>query len=198
MSRLVAFTNAVTAPTPTPQPQSATAQVSLRTGWNLIALPLFPLVPMTSASLCTQIDSAGGAGTVDEISRWTDGGWDSARCNLATGFPIDASRGYFVRVSRPVNVPITGTRISGSVTSSLTSGWNLLAFPFSRSTDTAATAIVLVDTASGTAGTAMEIDSWESGAWDGHVPTVPLNRFPIETGRGYFVRVAKSVTWTMQ
>jgi hypothetical protein len=44
----------------------------------------------------------------------------------------------------------------------------------------------------------MEIDRWESGAWEGHVPTVPLNPFLIEPGRGYFVRVAKSVTWIMQ
>ncbi len=198
MSRLVAFTNAVTAPTPTPQPQSTSAQVSLRTGWNLIALPILPLVPMTSASLCTLIDSVGGPGTADEISRWSDGGWDSARCNVPTGFTLDASRGYFVRVSRPVTVTITGTRIAGSISAAFTSGWNLVAFPLSRSTDTAATAIVLVDTASGTAGTAMEIDRWESGAWESHVPTVPLNRFPIEAGRGYFVRVARPVTWTMQ
>ena len=198
MSRLVAFTNAVTAPTPTPQPQPTTAQVLLRTGWNLIALPVLPLVPMTSASLCTLIDGAGGPGTANEISRWSDGGWDSARCDLPTSFPLDASRGYFVRVSRSVNVTVAGTRISGPVTSTLTTGWNLVAFPFSRSTDTAATAIVLVDTAIGNAGASMEIDRWESGAWDGHVPTVPLNRFPIEAGRGYFVRVARPVTWTMQ
>ena len=198
MSRLVAFTNTATAPTPTPQPQSITAKLSLRTGWNLIALPILPLVPMTSASLCTLIDSVGGPGTADEISRWSDGGWDSARCNVPTGFTLGSSRGYFVRVSRPVTVTITGTRIAGSISAALTSGWNLVAFPLSRSTDTATTAIVLVDTASGTAGTAMEIDRWESGAWESHVPTVPLNRFPIEAGRGYFVRVARPVTWTMQ
>ncbi|NBT25250.1 MAG: hypothetical protein EBT09_01545 [Actinobacteria bacterium] len=198
MSRLVAFTNAVTAPTPTPQPQSITAKLSLRTGWNLIALPILPLVPMTSASLCTLIDSVGGPGTADEISRWSDGGWDSARCNVPTGFTLGSSRGYFVRVSRPVTVTITGTRIAGSISAALTSGWNLVAFPLSRSTDTATTAIVLVDTASGTAGTAMEIDRWESGAWESHVPTLPINPFLIEPGRGYFVRVAKPVTWIMQ
>ena len=57
MSRLVTFANSTTVATRTAVAQSTTAQASFQTGWNLIALPLAPNVPMTSASLCTMIDS---------------------------------------------------------------------------------------------------------------------------------------------
>ena len=198
MSRLVKFTNPSTVATPTPLAQSTTAQMSLQTGWNLVALPLLPNIPMTSLSLCAIIDGSGGTGTAVEVSQWIYGGWETARCNLPGSFPMDVSRGYFVRVSKPATIQFSGTRISGPVSLSIATGWNLVSFPVCRSSDTASTAVVLVDTAAGAPGTTSEIDRWESGAWDGHIANVALNRFPIELGRGYFVRSSRTVAWTMQ
>ena len=198
MSRLVKFTNPSTVATPTPLAQSTTAQMSLQTGWNLVALPLLPNIPMTSLSLCAIIDGSGGTGTAVEVSQWIYGGWETARCNLPGSFPMDVSRGYFVRVSKPATIQFSGTRISGPVSLSIATGWNLVSFPVCRASDTASTAVVLVDTAAGAPGTTSEIDRWESGAWDGHIANVALNRFPIELGRGYFVRSSRTVAWTMQ
>ena len=198
MSRLVKFTNPSTVATPTPLAQSTTAQMSLQTGWNLVALPLLPNIPMTSLSLCAIIDGSGGMGTAVEVSQWIYGGWETARCNLPGSFPMDVSRGYFVRVSKPATIQFSGTRISGPVSLSIATGWNLVSFPVCRASDTASTAVVLVDTAAGAPGTTSEIDRWESGAWDGHIANVALNRFPIELGRGYFVRSSRTVAWTMQ
>jgi len=198
ISRLVTFANATTVATPTPVAQSTTTQMSFQPGWNLVALPLTPKAAMTSASLCEMIDAVGGQGTAVEISQWIHGGWESARCELPFSFPIDVSRGYFVRVSKPAAVLLSGTRISAPVSLQLTIGWNLVALPMSRASDTASTAVVLVDTAAGVTGTALEVDRWESGAWEGHIADVALNRFPIELGRGYFVRSSRTVAWTMQ
>ncbi|NBT25317.1 MAG: hypothetical protein EBT09_01895 [Actinobacteria bacterium] len=198
MSRLVKFTNPTAVATPTPTAQSTTAQMSLQTGWNLVALPLTPKAAMTSTSLCEMIDAVGGQGTAVEISQWIHGGWESARCALPVSFPIDVSRGYFVRVSKPAAVLLSGTRISAPVSLQLTIGWNLVALPMSRASDTASTAVVLLDTAAGVTGTALEVDRWEAGAWEGHISRVLLNRFPIEVGRGYFVRSARAVSWNMQ
>jgi len=111
---------------------------------------------------------------------------------------MDVSRGYFVRLSKPATIQFSGTRISGPVSLQLATGWNLVALPISRASDTASTAVVLVDTAAGAPGTTSEIDRWESGAWEGHIANVALNRFPIELGRGYFVRSSRNVIWTMQ
>lgn len=198
MSRLVKFTNPSNVATPTPLAQSTTAQMSLQTGWNLVALPLLPNIPMTSLSLCAIIDGSGGTGTAVEVSQWIYGGWETARCNLPGSFPMDVSRGYFVRLSKPATIQFSGTRISGPVSLSIATGWNLVSFPVCRASDTASTAVVLVDTAAGAPGTTSEIDRWESGAWDGHIANVALNRFPIELGRGYFVRSSRTVAWTMQ
>ncbi len=44
-------------------------------------------------------------------------------------------------------------------------------------------------------GSASEINRWLSGAWEGHVCGRPFQNWPVEDGRGQFVRSAAASTW---
>ena len=39
------------------------------------------------------------------------------------------------------------------------------------------------------------LDRWEAGAWEGHRCGLPVNAFPLQTGRGYFVRLTRPAIW---
>ena len=44
-------------------------------------------------------------------------------------------------------------------------------------------------------GTVVELDRWEVGAWEGHRCGLPVNAFPLQAGRGYFVRLTRPAIW---
>jgi hypothetical protein len=74
-------------------------------------------------------------------------------------------------------------------------GWNLVAL---RATPLQTmTAEDLCLSLNGTqAGTAIEVARWELGAWESHLCGLPPNSFPMETGRGYFIRAGRAATWS--
>jgi hypothetical protein len=74
-------------------------------------------------------------------------------------------------------------------------GWNLVAL---RATPLQTmTAEDLCLSLNGTeAGTALELARWELGAWESHLCGLPPNSFPMETGRGYFIRASRATTWS--
>ena len=78
----------------------------------------------------------------------------------------------------------------------LQSGWNLIGLVPTSSLMDAPTLLASLDGASGTTATALEAARWQSGAWDSHLRTAPVNRFALELGRGYFVRLTRPVAWT--
>ena len=43
--------------------------------------------------------------------------------------------------------------------------------------------------------TVIEIDRWERSGWEAHICGVPPNDFPLEPGRGYFVRAEQATVW---
>jgi hypothetical protein len=45
------------------------------------------------------------------------------------------------------------------------------------------------------AGTAVELDRWINGGWEGHRCGLPPNDFPLEPGVGSFVRLTRPATW---
>jgi hypothetical protein len=74
-------------------------------------------------------------------------------------------------------------------------GWNLVALRATPLQTMSAEDLCL--SLNGTqAGTALELARWELGAWESHLCGLPPNSFPMETGRGYFIRASRATTWS--
>jgi alpha-tubulin suppressor-like RCC1 family protein len=176
-------------------PSSAT--IAVATGWNLIALAVDPFDAMTASVLCSRLDTAGGASTATEIVRWEVGAWESHRCGIAANdFVIDPDRGYFVRATKSASITLTGTPADPKQGRVLEGGWNLVGFGTSAAMMDAPTVVSSLDGAAGITGTALEAARWQAGAWEAFQRGLNVNRFALEQGRGYFVRLARPVTWT--
>lgn len=176
------------------------ATTMLITGWNLVALPLAPAVTLTAPQVCAAINASGGPGTAIEIDRYVDGGWESHRCGLPpNGYALEPGKGYFIRMARPAAWVMNGTPHEGRLTYDMVAGWNLIAFPGLIGRYDAEQVIVALNAASavGTSLPATEIDRWEDAGWQGHLAGLPVNRFSIEDGRGYFVRLSAPLTWAV-
>jgi alpha-tubulin suppressor-like RCC1 family protein len=176
-------------------PFSATMTVA--TGWNLVALAVDPADPMTASTVCSRLDSAGGAATTTEVVRWEVGAWESHRCGIAANdFLIDPDRGYFIRATKSASITLTGTPADPKQGRILEGGWNLVGLGTAAAMMDAPTLLASFDGASGVAGTGAEAARWQAGAWESFQRTLNVNRFTIEGGRGYFVRLSRPVAWT--
>jgi alpha-tubulin suppressor-like RCC1 family protein len=173
------------------------ATVSVSTGWNLIALAVDPADQLRGSEMCNRLNAAGGAGTVVEVVRWEAGAWESHRCGIAANdFSLDPDRGYFIRATKSTSIAISGVPSDPKQGRLLESGWNLIGLGTTASFMDAPTLLASLDGASGTTATALEAARWQSGAWDSHVRTAPVNRYALDPGRGYFVRLTRPVAWT--
>lgn len=152
-------------------------------GWNLLALAVAPETSYTASDLCQEIEDQGG--DVVEVDRWHAGGWQGHVCGLPfNDFPIDVGIGYFVQSSSVSTWTVAGFKISYPVPLDLQVGWNSVSIPH---TD-AYTAKTLCEEIISQGVAAVEIDRWHAGGWQGHVCGLPFNDFPIERGKGYFVK----------
>ena len=167
----------------------------LQSGWNLVALQVTPASPVTAMALCASLDAT-VAGSAYEIDRWENSGWDGHRCGVpANNFTLEPGRGYFIRVTKPVTWSLGGTRIITPPSLSLGTGWNLIGVgAVAPGTVTAPSGCTAMDGTAGT-GTVVELDRWEAGAWEGHRCGLPVNAFPLQAGRGYFVRLTRPAIW---
>ena len=168
--------------------------VSLQTGWNLVALRANPASPMLVPDACRAINAT-ATGAAVEVNRWIDSGWEGHFCALPPHrFAIEAGEGYFVRMSAPATWTYRGTLLASPVTRSLGAGWNLVgASAVSGTPSTAAGSCAHLNAAQ--AGTAIEVDRWIDGGWEGHRCGLPPNDFTLEAGRGYFIRLVRPATW---
>ena len=166
----------------------------LQAGWNLIALRATPATSMTASMVCSALN-AGIAGTAVELDRWINGGWDGHRCGLPVNdFTLEPGPGYFVRLTRPVTWTYRGSLVANPATLSLFTGWNLVgASAISGTPSVASTTCSQLNTVQ--AGTAVELDRWIDGGWEGHRCGLPVNDFTLQAGQGYFVRLTRPATW---
>ena len=178
--------------------QTHSAEIRLDAGWNLIAMPVQPETTMTAADLCTILNATGGVGTVKEVNRWVGGGWEAHRCGLPMNrFEIAPSSGYFVRVNRPVLLAVSGSKPDMATEINLEAGWNLVGMPGLDGRTTADQVLASIDSVSGRRGTATEVDRWVGGDWEGHRNGIPVNKFGIEAGVGYFVKLLQPAVWAV-
>ena len=177
------------------------ATINLIAGWNLVAAPVMPETDLTAPAVCTALNTTGGAGTAVEIDQYVDGGWIGHRCGIPpNGFSLVPGKGYFVRVQKPVVWTVYGTPPDGRMTHEMQAGWNLIAFPGMTGRYDAPGVLGSLNLIAGApAGTvvATEIDRWQDAGWEGNRPDVPVNKFAIEDGRGYFVKLTAPLTWAV-
>ena len=166
----------------------------LSAGWNLVALRATPPTPITAAAVCAALNAT-VAGTAVELDRWVAGGWEGHRCGIPPNdFTLETGAGYFVRMTAPATWTYRGSLVATPATLSLGAGWNLVgAAAISGTPSTAAGACTLLNAAS--AGTAVELDRWIAGGWEGHRCGIPPNDFTLQAGQGYFVRLVRAATW---
>lgn len=76
-------------------------------------------------------------------------------------------------------------------------GWAFIAPP-GEAPGGAFTAQTLIDEINQQGGQAVEIARWENSGWESHIDGQPFNNFPVELGRGYFLRATGSSTWAFE
>ena len=164
--------------------------MSLQSGWNHISLPVEPITtPLMAEEVCDDINAQSGHAT--EIDHWHNGGWDGHICGLPfNNFELVLGSDYFIKSSSASTWTIEGYEVTEPVSLTLHFGWNSIGIPH---TD-AYTAESLCDEIISQGVTAVEIDRWHNGGWEGHVCGLPFNDFTIERGIGYFIKASSAGT----
>lgn len=169
-------------------------RVPMMAGWNLISLQATPATAVTASVVCSALNATPGAAV--ELDRWVDGGWEGHRCGVAPNdFAIETGHGYFVRLTTPATWAYRGSVVQAAQTLSLSTGWNLVGPAAVSGYPTTASASCA--TFNAVAGTAVEIDRWVAGGWEGHRCDLPPNDFSLQVGQGVFVRLTRPTTWTL-
>jgi alpha-tubulin suppressor-like RCC1 family protein len=166
---------------------------ALQAGWNLISLRATPTTSTTASTVCGALN-AGTAGTAVELDRWVDGGWEGHRCGLPVNdFTLETHVGYFVRLTRPATWTYRGALVAKPSVLTLTTGWNLVGASASGTPSVASVTCSQINATQG--GTAVELDRWIDGGWEGHRCGLPVNDFTLQAGQGYFIRLTRPAAW---
>jgi len=182
--------------------------VSLAAGWNLVALPLDPGTSYTAQTLLDSINQQAARTVALEVDRWYAGGWQAHMNGLPfNDFPIEVGQAYFVRVTAPTvwTIPVRPVSSFGqtSIASleagdalSLKAGWNLISVPLGPDGQPRFyTASSLLQAINAQGGSVTQVVRWYAGGWQAYLAGLPLNDFPIQPGRGYFLRATAPSTW---
>jgi peptidoglycan/xylan/chitin deacetylase (PgdA/CDA1 family) len=180
------------APTPTSTLSSTTVTLNLKTGWNLITLPLQPTNPTSSQQISYTAETFGAFSGADAVTQWQN--LSQKYISHITGvplndFPITAGMGFFAHLNAAKSLTITGTSIS--ITPQLSSGWNL--FGWTSNTSTTADAL------GNSIGNLDVVSTFDSAnqQWKSHIIGLPLNNFTINPGDSIFAhRVTNLPTTT--
>ena len=195
-----------TSPTPGPTPSptgtplaSTTVSLTLQSGWNLIALPVSPTLPLQAQNVLAGVVAASG-GSLAELASWQGSNWttdlDSGGAMEGNNFTLEPGLGYFVYSDQASTLTVTGCSIAGAPTQTLTAGWNLIGLPTASGGQTAS-ALLSNLTAEGRA--PLEVASWTGTGWQTLVQTAPGaylgTDFTLSPQQGYFVYVQNSGSW---
>lgn len=85
------------------QPITSGSSLDIDVGWNAIGLA--PSSAYTAERFCADISSQGGS--LEQVVRWHNGGWDPHVCNVPfNDFPLALGEGYFVKSETALDVTI--------------------------------------------------------------------------------------------
>ncbi len=164
----------------------------LRGAWSFIGARVVD-VGLNASGLCGKMLDV-GAPSSPEVHSFVGGAWEGHHCGVPVNdFNIDVSRSYFVRSELPTRWCEEGTPVFSPLAVSLAGTWNPISIP--DWADGAYTAASACQEINAQGGTAVEIDRYVNGAWQGHVCGFPFDDFPLVPGEGYFVRSISASTW---
>jgi hypothetical protein len=168
-------------------------------GYTLIALSVDPVPPLTAEGLARQIVAQGG--DCAAVVRYESGAFVTHPAGTAvSNFELAVGTGYFVRCRTASRAVLTGRRLeAASAPLALAQGYNLIGLPVEPGADggyTAERAGAQIGAQGGLATQVVRYDE-AAGAFVTHPVGTAVENFALEAGRGYFVRCAKSSTWTV-
>ena len=166
--------------------------INLQNGWNHISLPVEPTtMPLTAEEVCNDINAQGGNAL--EIDRWHASGWEGHICGLPfNNFELLLGSSYFIKSGSQSTWEIEGYQVTEPLSLTLHVGWTSIGIPH---TDLY-TADTLCDEIIAQGVSAVEIDRWHNGGWQGYICGLPFNQFQIERGVGYFIKSSSAGTVT--
>ncbi len=176
----------------------------LYNGWNLISLPndgsgsdsSGAAVSYDSETLAQAITAAGA--NVRSIVKWDNlrGRWDIHQTGSDLGiWELELGRAYFVKTTNSASFPFTGRPVTTPIPLAFGVGWHLISVPFSPTAYDSETLTQAID---GSGVSVVSVVRWDSlrGRWDIHQKGNELGIWPIEKGKGYFVRTLNPGSWT--
>lgn len=178
--------------------QSASKEIQLVPGWNLITIPAIPTKPLTASVLLQDIALQGGYATT--VSRLQNGQWNSfvIRGDAVFGgddFAIEPGKSYFVKaLLSSTYIMVDSLDFVAPVKLNVGRGWNAVGFPFMASDMNAS---LLIDKINEHEVEADSLARWESGLWDTFIKQQQEEygeNFAIESNRGYLLKVKKQGT----
>jgi hypothetical protein len=151
-------------------------------------------------------DTLSGVGSFDLQVRDGDGPWTpwlTRTSALSAVYSGADNHLYSFRARATDNVGNVGAYRDGGdtftvanvmvATRRLATGWNLVGVTISATI--AVTAQDLLEAVTAAGGSAVQVARWQDGAWQVHGQGAAGTPFPLEAGRGYFVRAAAPSTW---
>ena len=148
-------------------------------------------MPLTAEEVCNDINARGGNAL--EIDRWHASGWAGHICGLPfNNFELLLGSSYFIKSGSQSTWEIEGYQVTEPLSLTLHVGWTSIGIPH---TDLYS-AHTLCDEIIAQGVTAVEIDRWHNGGWQGYICGLPFNHFQIERGVGYFIKSSSAGTVT--
>jgi hypothetical protein len=185
----------------TVRPVPEEIQISLASGYNLIALPLTPATPLTAEGLAQQINEQEGTCTCTSVIGYEGGAFVTHPAGTAlNNFPIVAGKGYFVRCSSASTWRARGDRFEvESATIALVEGYTLIGLPVEPAPAGKYTAEGAGQTINAQGGVATQLIDYDAatGQFVTHPVGTAVSNFTLGLGRGYFIRCTKGSAWTV-
>jgi hypothetical protein len=194
--------------TPTPTATATLTQsLPLVTGWNLVSFMVHPVSTGIEDALLSI------NGSYDLVYAWDATGANSTAGNwmrYAPGIPIgntlstlDETQGFWIHMSNPDELEITGTAPTKSISLLTTAGgWNLVGYPLSGNQslpeELNAHGVPITDFSLVYAYHANDTsDPWDP--WKRYAVDVPIGNDlgELSPGWGYWVKVSVAHTWTL-
>ncbi|TSC88745.1 MAG: TATA-binding protein-associated factor 2N-like [Microgenomates group bacterium Gr01-1014_5] len=171
--------------------------IFLNQGWNLFTLTNLPSSPLTANELLQEIAKQNGYATT--VSTLENGLWKSYvvrgdKTYSGEDFPIVPGRAYFVKALKQSVFTYQGQEFVAPVDLTLNEGWNAVGLPKTSQEYKISDVLSKLDSSGADAAS-----RWESGLWDSFVTKNKEDygeNFPIETNRGYIIRVRKNTAFT--
>ncbi len=181
--------------------QTQTITLPIGVGWNLIALPVSPTLPLQAQNVLTSVVVSSG-GSIAELAAWQGNSWTTVLDNggnLQGTMFLALGQGYFMYTDQAASLPVSGISMTVAPTVTLAAGWNLIGLP-TVSDGQKAHALLASLTAAGLA--PLEAANWVGNTWQ-TLEQIALGSyrgddFSLSPTQGYFVYVQNAGSWRAQ